>query len=163
MRASVLGQLGPSPRPPPAEPRRRPPAHPRGLRPAPPHRGPGPPVGDYHATGGLGPPPRPGAGRSGDLGGAIKSLETSRRAPPPHREPARTPWSSPSWRRQLTAGRLDAACSTWHQFLDVYPHLSSRRAPLRRRPPATAACSPTARRHPADHLLQRATALRLPS
>ncbi|GAA3020531.1 XRE family transcriptional regulator [Kitasatospora albolonga] len=123
--------------------------------------GPAPPVGDYHRAAWDHHHALVQA-ESGDLGGAIKSLETSAARRPRTETRSHALVLAKLAERQLTAGRLDAACSTWHQFLDVYPHLSSRRA-------HSAAARlhrgllPHRRRHPADHLLQRATALRLPS
>ncbi|MFJ8045768.1 tetratricopeptide repeat protein [Kitasatospora sp. NPDC096147] len=122
--------------------------------------GPPPPVGDYHRAAWDHHHALVQA-ELGDLTGAIKSLETSAARRPRTETRSHALVLGKLAERQLAAGRLDAACSTWHQFLDVYPLLTSRRAHsaaarLHRR------LLPHRRRHSADHLLQRVASLRLP-
>ncbi|MFD5467515.1 tol-pal system YbgF family protein [Kitasatospora sp. NPDC127059] len=120
--------------------------------------GPAPPVGDYHRASWDHQRAMVQA-EFGDLAGAIRHLKTSAAGRPRSEARSRALVLGKLAERQLAAGRLDAACETWHEFLDVYPLLSSWRAqaatvrmrrlllPFRRRPTA-------------DHLLQRAAALR---
>ncbi|MFI5530178.1 tetratricopeptide repeat protein [Kitasatospora sp. NPDC051853] len=122
--------------------------------------GPAPAVGDYHRAAWDHHHALVQA-ELGDLSGAIKSLEASAARRPRTETRSHALVLGKLAERQLAAGRLDAACATWHQFLDVYPLLTSRRAHsaaarLHRR------LLPHRRRHPADHLLQRAASLRLP-
>ncbi len=63
----------------------------------------------------------------GDRAGAIKALTTSIRHRPPAERRSRAITLARLAELQMDTGQLDAACGTWHQFLQDYPHLSSRR------------------------------------
>ncbi|MFI9331364.1 hypothetical protein ACIGZJ_27985 [Kitasatospora sp. NPDC052868] len=120
--------------------------------------GPPPPVGDYHRASWDHQRALVRA-ELGDLPGAIRSLETSAARRPRAEARSRAFILSRLAETQLAAGRIEAACATWHEFLDVYPLLSSRRAhAARARLPRL--LLPHRRRPSVDHLIQRATALR---
>ncbi|KOV11662.1 hypothetical protein ADK60_34170 [Streptomyces sp. XY431] len=119
--------------------------------------GPPPPVGDYHRASWdhqralveaeLGDPAR-----------AIELLEASaaRRSRAESRSRAVVLYKLAE--RQLAAGRVEAACATWHEFLDIYPMLTSRRArAARARMPGL--LLPHRRRPAAHHLVRRAVSL----
>ncbi|PYC79491.1 hypothetical protein C7C46_14085 [Streptomyces tateyamensis] len=94
----------------------------------------------------------------GDRAGAIKFLEASTAHRPRTESRSRAVVLSRLAEAQLAAGHLAAACTTWHEFLDLYPLLDSRRARsaaerLRR------LLLPHRRAPGADHLLQRAASL----
>ncbi|MFJ4674130.1 hypothetical protein [Kitasatospora purpeofusca] len=115
--------------------------------------GPPPPVGDYHRASWdhqralveaeLGDPAR-----------AIEFFETSAARRSRTESRSRAVVLSKLAERQLAAGRVEAACATWHEFLDVYPMLTSRRArAARARIPGL--LLPHSRRPAAHHLLRR--------
>ncbi|MFD7593758.1 tol-pal system YbgF family protein [Kitasatospora sp. NPDC059812] len=119
--------------------------------------GPPPPIGDYHRASWDHQRALVGV-ELGDPAGAIKLLEVSAARRPRGESRSRAVILSRLAERQLAAGHIEAACATWHEFLDVYPLLASRRAHLARaRMPGL--LLPHRRRPAADHLIQRATAL----
>jgi tetratricopeptide (TPR) repeat protein len=96
---------------------------------------------------------------AGDSARAISSLRTSVRLRPPDERRSRAVALSRLAEVQFAAGRLEAACATWHEFCDEYPRLHAARieqalAVLRRRTAAHLG-NPAARA-----LHARATALR---
>ncbi|MFD4530680.1 tol-pal system YbgF family protein [Kitasatospora sp. NPDC058397] len=119
--------------------------------------GPPPPIGDYHRASWDHQRALVGV-ELGDPAGAIKLLEVSAARRPRGESRSRAVILSRLAEHQLAAGHIEAACATWHEFLDVYPLLASRRAHLARaRMPGL--LLPHRRRPAADHLIQRATAL----
>ncbi|MFJ8434933.1 hypothetical protein ACIQ9P_26895 [Kitasatospora sp. NPDC094019] len=115
---------------------------------------PPPPVGDYHRASwdhqrAL------VAAELGDPTAATTFLETSSNHRPRTETRSHTLVLAKLAERQLATGHLEAACTTWHAFLDLYPHLASRRArTARTRLPGL--LLPHRHRHSADQLLQRA-------
>ncbi|MYR04055.1 hypothetical protein GTX23_37090, partial [Streptomyces sp. SID6139] len=65
---------------------------------------------------------------SGDLSGAVRALQLSRRYRPAEEWRAVALGAAELAETQLSAGHLDQACHTWQDFLDVYPHIRSARA-----------------------------------
>ncbi|MEV7755176.1 hypothetical protein ACFYMX_20115 [Streptomyces griseofuscus] len=65
---------------------------------------------------------------SGDLSGAVRALQLSRRYRPAEEWRAVALGTAELAETQLSAGHLDQACHTWQDFLDVYPHIRSARA-----------------------------------
>ncbi|MFF2661547.1 hypothetical protein ACFVUH_29805 [Kitasatospora sp. NPDC058032] len=63
----------------------------------------------------------------GDLPGSVKELQTSTRARPGHEKQGRVHANGLLARRQSELGHIEAACETWHGFLDDYVTLSSAR------------------------------------
>jgi tetratricopeptide (TPR) repeat protein len=63
----------------------------------------------------------------GDRAGAIQALTTSVRHRPPAERRSRAITLARLAELQVDTGELEAACGTWHQFLQDYPHLRSRR------------------------------------
>ncbi|MFB6893490.1 hypothetical protein ACFCX4_29705 [Kitasatospora sp. NPDC056327] len=61
----------------------------------------------------------------GDLPGSIKELRASTRSRPAHEKQGRVHANGLLARRQLKLGHVEAACGTWHEFLDDYVTLSS--------------------------------------
>ncbi|GLZ30095.1 hypothetical protein Lesp02_22850 [Lentzea sp. NBRC 105346] len=64
----------------------------------------------------------------GDRATAIRALASSLRCRPPHERRSRAITLAQLAELQIAEGRLERACSTWQDFLDDYPLLSSRRA-----------------------------------
>ncbi len=93
----------------------------------------------------------------GDRRIAIKALETSLRHRPAEERRSRVITLARLAELQLTDGRLEQACHTWHRFLDDYPNLRSRRADTALRTLRARTCPN--QNHPAVRgLLRRATA-----
>lgn len=63
----------------------------------------------------------------GDHSGAMAALRTSIRHRPAVERRSRAITMARLAELQLAHGELEAACATWHDFLNEYPHLSSRR------------------------------------
>lgn len=64
----------------------------------------------------------------GDVHGSITSMQESNRVRPPVEKQGRAHANGLLAQRQLEIGHLEAACDTWHTFLDDYERLSSSRA-----------------------------------
>jgi hypothetical protein len=64
----------------------------------------------------------------GDVPGSIDAMKASNRARPPMEKQGNAHANGLLAQRQLEVGHLEAACSTWHAFLDDYEQLSSARA-----------------------------------
>lgn len=62
-----------------------------------------------------------------DLKGSIKAMEDSLKAQPPQERQGRVHSHALLAQRQFELGHLDAACETWHRFLDDYAELSTSR------------------------------------
>ncbi|GAA1941933.1 hypothetical protein [Kitasatospora viridis] len=120
--------------------------------------GPPPAIGDYHRASWDHQSALVQA-ELGDLTGAITHLKASVARRPRGEQRSRAILLGKLAERQLTAGHLEAACTTWHEFLDAYPLLTSRRAHTARTR-LSRLLLPHRRRPAADHLLQRAAALR---
>ncbi|MDH6225249.1 hypothetical protein [Streptomyces sp. MJP52] len=69
----------------------------------------------------------------GDTPGAIRALQLSDRTRVSTDRVIRIAHRCTTAERQLRIGHLDAACATWHQTLDDYPHIRSGRADERLR------------------------------
>jgi hypothetical protein len=94
----------------------------------------------------------------GDRRNAMRALELSIRHRPPGERRSRAITLARLAELQLTEGRLEEACHTWHRFLDDYPHLCSRRADTALR--TLRGHTRPHQNHPAARaLLRRATAL----
>ncbi|MFH8403448.1 hypothetical protein ACH4FX_01560 [Streptomyces sp. NPDC018019] len=65
---------------------------------------------------------------SKDLPGSIKALLSSLKAQPRQERQGRVHSHALLAQRQFELGHLDAACATWHRFLDDYTEISSTRA-----------------------------------
>lgn len=120
--------------------------------------GPPPPIGDYHRSSWDHQRALVRA-ELGDLAGAISSLEASTARRPRAEARSRAIVLSRLAERQLAAGHVENACAAWHEFLDLYPLLSSRRVhAARARLPGL--LLPHRQRPAAEHLIRRAAALR---
>ncbi|MEU1051855.1 hypothetical protein ABZ397_04730 [Streptomyces sp. NPDC005876] len=64
----------------------------------------------------------------GDVTGSIEAMRASNRARPAVEKQGNAHANGLLAQRQLEAGHLEAACGTWHNFLDDYATLSSARA-----------------------------------
>ncbi|MEU6958337.1 hypothetical protein [Streptomyces chrestomyceticus] len=62
-----------------------------------------------------------------DLPGSIKALNSSLKAQPRQERQGRVHSHALLAQRQFELGHLDAACATWHRFLDDYTEISSAR------------------------------------
>ncbi|MFF6852754.1 tetratricopeptide repeat protein [Streptomyces antimycoticus] len=63
----------------------------------------------------------------GDLDGSIKAMQESNRYRPQTERRARARSTALLAERQFANRHLEAACATWHRFLDDYQHVSSAR------------------------------------
>jgi tetratricopeptide (TPR) repeat protein len=120
--------------------------------------GPAPAIGEYH----LGSCDHTHAVVAAELGehaSAVRSLKASATRRPRTEVRSRAVVSSRLAETHLASGHLEAACAAWHEFLDRYPHLESRRAESARRR-LLRLLLPHRRRSDAEHLIRRATALR---
>ncbi|MFC7979519.1 hypothetical protein ACFUT3_30340 [Streptomyces cinereoruber] len=64
----------------------------------------------------------------GDVAASVRAMQDSNRVRPPVERQGRAHANGLLAQRQLELGHLEAACSTWHTFLDDYEQLSSSRA-----------------------------------
>ncbi|GAB3213731.1 hypothetical protein GCM10027294_47880 [Marinactinospora endophytica] len=64
----------------------------------------------------------------GDVDGAVKAMTVSNRCRPAQERRSRALSTALLGDYRFRAGHLEAACQTWHDFLDDYPYLSSGRA-----------------------------------
>lgn len=64
---------------------------------------------------------------SRDLEGSIKALQDSLRVQPRQERQGRVHSNGVLAQRQFELGHLDAACATWHRFLDDYSQISTSR------------------------------------
>ncbi|UGY92897.1 hypothetical protein [Streptomyces gobiensis] len=64
---------------------------------------------------------------TGDLAGSIKAMQDSLRLQPKQERQGRVHSHAVMAQRQFELGHLDAACETWHKFLDDYVLLSTAR------------------------------------